>query len=191
MLLKTLPVKEPERLVLFRSMSPPEFSPGSYSGYSIPRPGDGANVMTSFPYQSFCECASSRADLSDVFAFGDVSLSVNADGQVDVASGQAVSRQLFRRAGRAGVLGRTLTDEDDQAAAQPRRRAQLPVLAAPLRGRPAVIGKQINLNNVAFTVVGVTPPGFEGTMQVGSTRRCDDPNCLGAATVSRTRKARG
>ena len=37
-------------------------------------------------------------------------------------------------------------------------------------GDAAVIGKQINLNNVAFTVVGVTPPGFDGTMEVGSTQ---------------------
>jgi len=37
-------------------------------------------------------------------------------------------------------------------------------------GNPSVIGKQINLNNVAFTIIGVTPPGFEGTMQAGSTQ---------------------
>ena len=34
MLLKMLPVKDPERLVLFRSMAPREFSPGSYTGNS-------------------------------------------------------------------------------------------------------------------------------------------------------------
>ena len=33
-LLKMLPVKEPERLVLFRSVAPPEFSVGSYNGSS-------------------------------------------------------------------------------------------------------------------------------------------------------------
>ena len=34
MLLKVLPVEDPERLVLFKSVAPPEFSPGSYNGYS-------------------------------------------------------------------------------------------------------------------------------------------------------------
>jgi len=28
-------------------------------------------------------------------------------------------------------------------------------------GNQAVVGKQVNLNNVAFTIIGVTPPGFE------------------------------
>ena len=32
---------------------------------------------------------------------------------------------------------------------------------------PSVIGKQINLNNLAFTVVGVSAEGFDGTMGVG------------------------
>src|SRR6185369_266864 len=35
-------------------------------------------------------------------------------------------------------------------------------------GNAAVIGKQVNLNNVAFTIVGVAPPDFEGAMDLGS-----------------------
>jgi predicted permease len=37
-------------------------------------------------------------------------------------------------------------------------------------GDPAIIGKQVNINNVAFTVAGVTPAGFAGTSNVGSTQ---------------------
>ncbi len=48
LLLKTLPVKEPERLVLFKSTSPREFSPGSYSGNWETDPATGQNVMQSF-----------------------------------------------------------------------------------------------------------------------------------------------
>ena len=43
-----------------------------------------------------------------------------------------------------------------------------PVQVAGMDGNEAVIGKQINLNNVAFTIVGVTPPGFDGTMENNS-----------------------
>ncbi|MCA1602109.1 MAG: multidrug ABC transporter substrate-binding protein, partial [Acidobacteria bacterium] len=52
-LLKMLPVKEPERLVLFRSVAPREFSAGSYNGNSNTDPATGQRTMTSFPYQSF------------------------------------------------------------------------------------------------------------------------------------------
>src|SRR5262249_24227401 len=35
-------------------------------------------------------------------------------------------------------------------------------------GDQSVVGRQVNLNNVAFTIVGVTGKGFEGTGQVDS-----------------------
>ena len=53
--------------------------------------------------------------LSDVFAFGSCGLNVNADGQADVASGQAVSGNYYAGLGVQALLGRTITDDDDQA----------------------------------------------------------------------------
>ena len=170
MLLRMLPVKQPEQLVLFRSMSPPEFSPGNYSGYQYPDPATGQTVMTSFPYESLMRLRQQQSGLSDLFAFGDMSLSVSADGQVDVANGQAVSGNYFAGLGVQAVLGRTLTYEDDQAAAAPVAMLSYRYWQRRFGGDSSVIGKQVNLNSVAFTVVGVTPPGFDGTMQVGSTQ---------------------
>src|SRR6188768_3664871 len=53
MLLKMLPVKDPERLVLFRSMAPREFSVGSYNGSSNTDPQTNLQHRTSFAYQTY------------------------------------------------------------------------------------------------------------------------------------------
>ncbi len=175
MLLKLLPVKEPDRLALFKSTAPREFSPGSYTGNSNTDPATGQRIMTSFPYQSFVRLRAQPGALSDVFAFGNVSLNVNADGQADVASGQAVSGNYYAGLGVQAMIGRAITDDDDKAAASPVAVISYRYWQRRFGGDPGVVGKQINLNNVAFTVVGVTPPGFEGAMQAGSTQDVSIP----------------
>src|SRR5215475_2477242 len=95
MLLKMLPVKEPERLVLFKSMAPQGFSTGSYNGSSQKDEATGQIVRTSFPYQTYQRMREQPGPLSDVFAFGNVSFNINADGQADLVSGQAVTGNYF------------------------------------------------------------------------------------------------
>jgi predicted permease len=177
-LLKMLPVKEPERLVLFRSVAPREFSSGSYNGNSNTDQATGQRTMTSFPYQSLQRMREQQSALSDVFAFGNVDLSVNADGKVDVASGQAVSGNYYAGLGVQPLLGRLLTDEDDKPAASPAAVLSFRYWQQSFGGNQAVVGKQINLNNVAFTVIGVTPAGFDGTMGLGSTQDVTIPLAL-------------
>jgi len=102
------------RLVLFRSMAPREFSAGSYTGNSSTDAATGQRTMTSFPYQSFQRMREQESALSDIFAFGNVGLNVSADGQADVAAGQAVSGNYFAGLGVQPLLGRVLTDGDDK-----------------------------------------------------------------------------
>jgi len=169
MLLKKLPVKEPDRLVLFQALAQEKFSYGSYNGNTSPDPETGLRAMTSFPYQSFARLrAQGESALSEVFAFGGLGLNVQADGQADVAGGQAVSGNYFVALGVPALIGRTLTDEDDRAASTPVAVLTYRYWQRRFDGNSSVVGKQINLNNVAFTVVGVTPPGFEGAGQVGT-----------------------
>ncbi len=170
MLLKKLPVKEPDRLVLFKSVAPREFSSGSYNGNSRTDPATGLRTMTSFPYQSYQRMREQDSALSDIFAFGNVSLNVSADGRADVANGQAVSGNYFAGLGVQPLLGRLLTDDDDRVAADAAAVLSYRYWNQRFGANPTVIGRQINLNNVAFTIIGVTPPGFDGTMQVGSTQ---------------------
>src|SRR5918999_1520046 len=119
MLLKMLPVKEPERLVLFRSVAPRDFSAGSYNGSSNTDPDTGQRTMTSFAYQSYQRMREQQGPMSDVFAFGGVGLTLTADGQSEVPTGQAVSGNYFSALGVRPELGRLLTDEDDKAGAPP------------------------------------------------------------------------
>src|SRR5829696_4141112 len=105
MLLKMLPVKEPERLVLFKSVAPREFSVGSYNGSSNTDPETGQRTMTSFAYQTYQRLREqqgsqgSQAPTSDIFAFGALDLNVSADGQADVARGQTVSGNYYSALG--------------------------------------------------------------------------------------------
>src|SRR5262245_2033891 len=61
-----------------------------------------------------------------------------------------------------------ITYSDDNSAASPVAVISYRYWQKRFSGRPDVIGKQINLNNVAFTIAGVAPPGFEGAMDLGT-----------------------
>ena len=63
MMLKKLPVTEPDRLVIFNWVASREFSPGSYSGSGRTDPATGLNVRTSFPYQTFARFRSQESGL--------------------------------------------------------------------------------------------------------------------------------
>lgn len=178
MLLKMLPVKEPDRIVLFKSMAPKEFSVGSYNGSSNDDPVTGQRVMTSFAFQSYQRLREQQGPMSDVFAFGNVGLTLNADGQAEVARGQAVSGNYYSALGVQPALGRLLTDEDDKAGVTPVAVLSHRYWQKRFSGDPSVVGKQINLNNVAFTVIGVSAKGFDGTAGVGTSMEVTMPLAL-------------
>jgi predicted permease len=166
-LLKKLPVKDPDALVLFKSTSNKEFTPGSHTGSTNRDSATGLIIRSSFPYQTFVRLRQQQSPLSDVFACGQLSLNLNADGQAEVVGAQAVSGNYYAALGVPAFVGRTINEADDNAAASPVAVLSYRYWQRRFSGDRGVVGKQINLNSVAFTVAGVTPPGFEGTMQVG------------------------
>jgi predicted permease len=173
MLLKLLPVREPERLVLFQSYAPREFDTGGYSGNAIIDPVTGQRRMTSFPYVGYRRMREQQhpqgGALSEIFAFDRFNMNLLADGRADVVNGQVVTGNYHMGLGLQPLLGRLLMDEDDKASANPVAVLSYRCWQKQFGGDAAVVGKQINLNNRAFTVIGVTPPGFEGAGNVGLT----------------------
>jgi predicted permease len=167
-LLRKLSVREPDRLVLFEWTAADKFSTGGYHGNGG-RDASGRLVKSSFPYLTYKQFREQRSDvLSDVFAFGDVNVNVNANGLADVAKGQAVSGNYYAVLGVPALVGRTLTDADDEPNAAPAVVISHRYWQRRFGGDASVVGRQINLNNIAFTVVGVTPAGFDGATQVGN-----------------------
>ena len=168
LLLKKLPVSDPDRLVMFNSVSNSEFSPGAHSGSNSRE--NGLTIRSSFPYQTLQRMREVRGALTDVTAFGSLSVNVDAEGQADVARGQAVSGNYFDVLGVPAFAGRAIQESDDNLGAPPVVMLSHRYWTNRFSSDRAILGRQINLNNVAFTVIGVTPPGFEGTMQVGSSQ---------------------
>ncbi len=178
-LLKTLPVKEPQRLALFQSFrTPGKFSPGIYHGLDSFDPLTGQTRMTSFPMVSFQRMREQQGSLSHLFAFYALSLNVVAGGQADVANGQVASGNYYAGLGVQPLMGRLLTDEDDMPNATPVAVLSYRYWQKRFNGDAGIVGKQINLNNAAFTVIGVTPQGFDGVGQAGDTRDITIPLAL-------------
>jgi predicted permease len=170
-LLKKLPVKDPEQLVLLNATwDGKKFGPGSYDGSNRRDPATGLTTGTSFPMQTLTRLRQDNESLSDVFAFAPMEVNFNAGGQAEVVGAQVVSGNYYSALGVPAQIGRTITDTDDNAAATPIVVLSHRFWTSRFNGDPAVIGKQVNINNVAFTIAGVTPPGFSGTSQVGSSQ---------------------
>jgi predicted permease len=167
-LLKKLPVKDPDRLVLFNSVSNKNFTPGSHNGTNRTDPATGLQTRSSFPYQTFVRMREQRGACEDIAAFGAIGLNVNADGSVDVANAQAVTGNYYDVIGVPAYLGRMINYADDNSAASPVAVISNRYWQKRFGGRSDIIGKQVNLNNIAFTIVGVAPPSFEGAMDLGT-----------------------
>src|SRR5437868_15325358 len=102
-------------------------------------------------------------------------LNLNAGGQAEVVSGQVVSGNYYSALGGAAIVGRTITDADDNAGVTPVAVFSHRFWTTRFGSDPSIVGKQVNINSVAFTVIGVTAPGFSGTGDVGTVQDVSIP----------------
>jgi predicted permease len=178
-LLKMLPVKKPEELVLFRWATGQRAMFGMHNGSINRDPATGQRLGTSISYPAFEQLRANNQTLSDIFAFAPMEqLNVNADGQAEIANGQLVTGGYFAGLGARTVLGRGITGDDDQAGANPVAVISHRYWQRRFGQDASVVGKTINVNNVAFTIVGVTAPGFHGAMQIGDSPELSIPMAM-------------
>ena len=169
-LLRSLPVKDPAKLVLFRNVQGPggSMSRAGENNSSID-PETGRDATTSFSLLAFERFREHHPALSDVFAYAplnDVNLLVDGQPETSVL-GQLVSGNYYEGLGVSAILGRTLLTADDQPSADPVAVISSRYWKRRFGGDPSVMGKTVQVNRVPVTLVGVTPPGFAGAMQIG------------------------
>jgi len=166
-MLKTLPVRRPEQLVLLNWVS--QSQPGTVPWFTHSLSGNsgqdstGRFTSTAFPYPVFEDIRDRNEEFSSVMAFADTDgLNVSIGGQAGPAGGELVSGDFFSTLGVEATIGRAITRRDDQPGASSVAVISHSFWVARFGGDPLAVGKAIGVNGASFTVVGVAPPEFFG-----------------------------
>jgi predicted permease len=148
-LLRRLPVKSPDELVML-------YQRGPHAGSNM---GD---RMHSYPmYREFQQ----RAEpLAEVLARRTIETSVTVDGQTERLAAEMVSGNYFTMLGVPAAVGRVFSSQEDD-----QRYEGHPVVVLShdywmrrFNGDPAAVGAKILVNNYPMTIVGVSAAGFAG-----------------------------
>ncbi|HEY7305241.1 MAG TPA: ABC transporter permease [Bryobacteraceae bacterium] len=162
-MLRDLPVRHPGELVIL-NWHAKKFPPVAYSsnGSTYDEPGGGI-TSPDFPWPAYELFRNHNTLFSALSAFKDAGqLNLVARGQAEVRSIELVSGNFFNCLGIVPVAGRLIADSDNLAGA-----SQVAVLSynywrERFAGDLAALGQSLRINNLAFTIIGIAPPGFFG-----------------------------
>jgi predicted permease len=149
LLLRLLPVRDPEQLVMIWTTGP---HIGSNRG----------THMASYPmYQDFQQ--KSQA-FWYVFCRRETSVSISFSGQTERIDGELVSGNYFQALGVKAALGRVFSPEEDDRVykGHPVVVLSYPYWVTRFAADPGVIGQKMLVNDYPMTIVGVSAAGFNG-----------------------------
>ncbi len=155
MLLRSLPVQEPERLV---NLSAPGPKPGSNSC------NNAGSCDDVFSYPMFRDLERVQKVFTGVAAHRIFYANFSYRGQTHTGGGMLVSGAYFRLLGSKPALGRLLTSQDDRLVGE----SKVVVLShaywqSRFGANPNVLNDTLIVNGQRLTIVGVAPRGFQGT----------------------------
>jgi predicted permease len=166
LLLKQIPVRDPDTLVRLRWYGKNDMVTSSSDYGFMVRGPNNENVRSTFSYPMYQQFLSDNKTMSDLIACAPYSrLNVVVDGQAEVATSFISSGNYFRALGIRARIGRTILPEDDVPSAPPVAMISSKYWHTRFATDPAVVGRTIRVNNVVTTIVGVIEPGFTGIQQ--------------------------
>jgi predicted permease len=165
-MLRSLPVENPSELVLMKwgARTPPDTHGYMSAGDCISSFGLGARNPSgcSFSEPMFREIAQANV-FSGAAAFANAGrMNLTGNGPAMVVNGQLVSGDFFRTMGLNPVLGRLLDTSDDTPSAAPVAVLNYGYWQSAFGGSRDIVGRTIELNGVAFTIIGVAEQRFTG-----------------------------
>jgi macrolide transport system ATP-binding/permease protein len=165
LLLRSLPVRDPQSLVVLNWHARParmrDFVMHSMSGHTWR--DHGQNEAGIFPFPAFELLRKNDAVFSSLFGYFPArELNLTSKGQSDVAKGEYVSGDYFRGLEVPPAAGRLIFADDDRAGATSVAVVSGAYSEAHYGSAANAVGQPISINNIPFTIVGVTPPEFFG-----------------------------
>jgi len=173
-LLRSLPVAEPESLVVLNWRSQPPQNASKqwvhvvHGVQGIFWPGDkGTLVSGMFPYGAFETLGETLREDNPVFSalfgyFNGRNKTLAIRGQATSVGAEYVTGEYFRGLAASPAAGRLISSEDDHPGAAPVAVISFATSQNRFGGPPNAIGQSILVDNVPFTVIGVVPPEFFG-----------------------------
>jgi len=149
LILHALPVRDPERLVLIDWKGDPVST------------GFGSWNLMSYP---ICRDLQRHDRLFDgVLCRAATTITLSIDGAAEPTAAEIVSGTYFHVLGVGSALGRVLGSDDDQPPGEsPAVVLSYDFWRSRLAGDPAIVGRNVLVNQYPMTVVGIAAPTFRG-----------------------------
>ena len=154
-LLRSLPVQQPDRLVLLNFVGADEGRVSSYGG-------DSRNY---FSYPMYRDIRDRSSVFNGVIATDAVQVGVQWHNQPELVAGELVSGNYFEMLGVRPAFGRLFVASDDVADnANPVVILSFGYWKRRFGSDPQIVGQNILVNGQPFSVVGVAPPDFHSVV---------------------------
>ena len=155
-LLRSLPVRDPEKLVILSATGK------AWQGHSSDH---GSGVEGSFSYPMYRDLRDHSAAFDGLIATAPANIGVMRNGASDMAYSEIVSGNYFRVLGVPAAHGRLLAEVDDSTpGANPVVVLSFNYWKTHFGADAGVIGQTISINGNPFQVIGVSAPAFQSAV---------------------------
>jgi len=161
LVLRPLPVEKPSELVIVSAPSLPRKGPSTV----IIGRGQGGQQVRGMSYPLFTELRDRLNVFHGMLAHYRVQATMLSGSDALQTQGGLATGNYFELLGVKALIGRTLTPDDDRLA------GSSPIMVIThgfwqrqFGGDPSILNRTVRLNQQPMTIVGVTAPGFTGTV---------------------------